>query len=341
MEKIQPDKEIREYLCMFLASTLKGYNTDELFHIFTGTGSNGKSILTQLHKECLGDYCTTISVAFLTTKRGSSSVANPEIARTAGVRSVIFQEPEQNSTLNSSKIKEIAGNDTLLCRGLYKEFEEMNPMWSCIMCCNDLPDISQADAATFRRITVIPFESKFVHKPKEPNEFKRDDDILEKLLTVECKEMYISYLIKIFNEKYKKHRLQNRPAKITEQTDSYKGDCDIYYDFIVLQLDEDHENKMEVSEIFQYFKYWYKDICPDTKCPTKKSFKQYLVSNYGKLMIKNKHRYYWKFKIKDQTSIKMDKEDFSDYTETEESTINLTEDYKKNNSDKSIFNLSK
>ena len=43
---------MREYLLLLLSSYLQGHTSDEKFHIWTGTGANGKSKIVELFESC-------------------------------------------------------------------------------------------------------------------------------------------------------------------------------------------------------------------------------------------------------------------------------------------------
>ena len=78
-----------------LASTLIGINHDQTFNIYTGSGSNGKSILVNLMEEILGDYKGTVPLQLITDKRSCIGRASPEVAQLVGIRYAVIQEPSK------------------------------------------------------------------------------------------------------------------------------------------------------------------------------------------------------------------------------------------------------
>lgn len=86
IKKIFPDKKIRRYVMKFLATTLIGINKEERFHIFCGSGSNGKSKLMELLSLAMGEYYMTGTVSYLTGKRQQSNQATPEMIESKGKR---------------------------------------------------------------------------------------------------------------------------------------------------------------------------------------------------------------------------------------------------------------
>jgi len=112
---------------ILFSSFLQGTNPEELFHIFTGVGGNGKSKLIELFEMAMGEYTFKFPITLLTQKRASSGAANPEIARTKGRRFGIFQEPDEGERINVGLMKELTGGDSILCRALYAEPFEFKP----------------------------------------------------------------------------------------------------------------------------------------------------------------------------------------------------------------------
>ena len=68
IDKILPKEEMKTYLLKLFASFLSGHIKDEKFHIFTGTGANGKSKIIELFQSSFGDYCGQFNVSLLTQK---------------------------------------------------------------------------------------------------------------------------------------------------------------------------------------------------------------------------------------------------------------------------------
>ena len=71
-------------------------------------------------------------------------------------------------------MKEYTGGDKIKARGLHKDPIEFKPQFKLVLLCNELPKVPPNDEATWRRMEVVEFKSKFVDKPKEPHEFARD-----------------------------------------------------------------------------------------------------------------------------------------------------------------------
>ena len=296
LRTIQPDDELYEYLLTSLASYIDGQIADEKLIIWTGTGSNGKSLLVSFFEEAFGDYCTKLPTSLLTRKRGASSAASPEVAKTLGKRFAVLQEPEQDDKINVGLMKEITGGDKIEARELYKNPVIFKPQFKLLLTCNDLPTIPSNDGGTWRRLRVLPFKSKFVDNPdpKDPlHQFKKDPLLCEKLNKDNIKEAFMSLLIHYYNTKYKKGGLVE-PEEVVKYTKEYQKVSDKYSDFIdehIIDIDKTNDNpqeknvKTKLCNIYCLFKEWYGDALPGEKAPPKKEFKEYFVQRYGKPLV--------------------------------------------------------
>ena len=118
---IQPNEHIRRYLLKFLASSLDGHQTDQIFQFWTGTGANGKGRIIKLHEISFGDYAKSLGESILTQKRAQSSNASPDIVNLKGMRFISIQEPEDQGKIHAGLFKTLIGGDRISGRGLYKD----------------------------------------------------------------------------------------------------------------------------------------------------------------------------------------------------------------------------
>jgi len=274
MASILPDVDVKNYTLDLMASCLQGHIPDEKFHIWTGTGGNGKSLSINLLQQALGEYACTLPIAMLTGKRATATSANPELAKTKGKRFAVFQEPEKGDKIHVGHMKELtSNNDKISARSLFKEPVEFFPQFKLLLTCNDKPEIDANDGGTWRRLRVVPFEMKFVDNPKEPNERKINRKIKEELPF--WKDALMSILIKRFAN-YKKNGL-TEPSKVTDFTAEYQKDSDAYFEFIqtYLQKSDDMNDSLHVKNLFAIFKFWYKDES-NKASPSGKEFRKQL-----------------------------------------------------------------
>lgn len=234
-DQIQPNPEVREYLLRLLASFLHGSIREERFHVWTGTGSNGKSITVELFEKALGDYCCKLPVSLLTQKRAASNAATSEIARCKGRRFACLQEPGNDEVLNVGLMKELTGGDRIMARALYREPFEFKPMMKMVLTANNLPEVRSDDGGTWRRIRVIGFDSQFVEHPDadQPNEFQLDNTLSQKL--GDWAPHFFALLIEYF--KIYMRSGNSEPLAVLSVTRQYRQNNDVVQMFIDHTLD--------------------------------------------------------------------------------------------------------
>ena len=185
--KVFPTESVRNYTLRFLSSCLSGEVREEKFYFWTGSGGNGKSKLVDLVEFALGEYSKSMDVSYLTTKRGSSSSASPELENIKKARFVWMSEPEKQDVIYGGKLKLMTGGDKMTSRGLFKGTEEFKPQFKIILMCNDLPKLSGNDGGIWRRLEVVQYISKFTDDPKpspaNPYQYLADEKLEKKLET--------------------------------------------------------------------------------------------------------------------------------------------------------------
>jgi P4 family phage/plasmid primase-like protien len=231
IKQVLPDKEVREYFIKHLATNLLGGNTAQKFHILTGSGSNGKSMIMNLMSKALGDYSCTVPISLFTQKRKGSGSAAPEVARLKGRRFVTMQEPDESIALNTGIMKEITSGEKMYARDLFKSGCEFEVQSKFHLACNDKPKINTTDGGTWRRLVVINFVSKFVPNPSAANEYPMDESIQFSVNSVEWATPFLNYMVHILKEGKGVRKLV-APAKVLEYTSDYRNENDGIAKFI-------------------------------------------------------------------------------------------------------------
>jgi putative DNA primase/helicase len=181
LQKIFPSIAVYDYMLKALAICLTGRNQSECFHILTGTGANGKSLLMDLCKKMLGDYFKTITVAYLTRDDNGKDCALPELVATRYARMLIASEPESRDRFQISFMKKITGNDEISCRGLYKTTIRFVAQFKLWILANDIPKFSKYDRGIERRTRCVHLPTRFVQHPTNENESKIDETLKSRI----------------------------------------------------------------------------------------------------------------------------------------------------------------
>jgi P4 family phage/plasmid primase-like protien len=305
IDKILPKEEMKTYLLKLFASFLSGHIKDEKFHIFTGTGANGKSKIIELFQSSFGDYCGQFNVSLLTQKRVKSNETNSELAQSKGKRFMVLQEPCENEKINTGFMKELTGGDTIVCRGLFKDPISFKPQAHMVLTCNHLPNIPSDDGGTWRRLRVIQYSSKFTDNPDPTNnkEFKIDTELSLKF--EDWKESFMSILIHYY-KKYLDEGIYE-PEEVLACTKEYQKDNDTIKNFIHERIEESEGAFMSQTELYTDFKYWYKDSGePMKNVPNKKNVVKYMTKELSNPTVNNGQNGWLNYQLVTVNMIDMD-----------------------------------
>ena len=282
LAQVFTNANVRNYMKNMFSCIIDGSIRQEKFYIFTGQGSNSKSLLLNMVQRAVGDYYCILPIALLTQKRTASNAAQSELERTKGRRCAVMQEPGDGEKMNIGLMKELSGGDRILTRGLFKEPIEFKPQFKMIMTCNELPEVPSDDGGTWRRIRVIEFTSRFVDKPdpSKQREFPIDPDITDKL------DRWADTFISMIIDHHKRLDPRNieEPLEVRIATEGYKKNNDIIGQFIVDRVvhDDTTTEKIQLTKFFTEFKGWaYHNVPKGKKLPDRTQMRAYLEKTFG------------------------------------------------------------
>lgn len=248
-----------------------GFELDQNHRYLTGDyfvhhNSNGKSLLLNLMKEVMGEaYCRKLPLAFLTDKRTKASSADPSLMDLEVARLAHYSESEKNEELNTSKVKEITGQESISGRNLYEKQKNFRPTCHHIITTNNDFDIKTTDNGTWRRVKKYTFKMQFKAKKDidTSNPYEKEEDInLAKELSynVHIKEAFLSILVKYYGKLQKEYGglLCDVPKPtIDKETEEYRNSQDVINrfinDFIIISSD----SEITLQELIDIYKQWY------------------------------------------------------------------------------------
>lgn len=285
LEKIFPDRSVRDYFLNISCEVFVGGNTNKIVQFWSGDGDNGKSVTQSLFEKMLGPYSIKLPTSLLVGKRTQSSSACPELVRAGnGVRMAMLQEPDQKDVINIGILKELSGNDSFFARGLYKEGSEIQPMFKLVLVCNEPPKLPYSDKATWNRIRVIPFESTFTDTPPatfeeqlEQKRFPKDKFFMKKI--PQMAEAFAWILLE-----HLKTRPSQRvePEKVKMATHNYQKKNDIFRQFIDENVVADDEKScVRLQQLYSRFKEWYREGFPQDRIPGKTEVRENMIKIWG------------------------------------------------------------
>lgn len=241
LEKVFPDKELRQYFIEWFADVLQGFNFRKEGNVFNESGNNAKTVVIKLIKTVLGSYTHTLPITILTGRKTQSSSATPEFTEHSKDRLLIAQETSKDDRINSGTWKEMTGGDEMYQRPLYKKGINIRPLFKLCVTCNFLPHLPSDDPASWDRVKLLPFESKFLEKgdpliPEtkekqyEKKIFERDEKFSEKI-----DRLKLPLMKKGIKEKFRIDKEGRRPLpkKVISATLKYQMKYDSILQFII------------------------------------------------------------------------------------------------------------
>ena len=297
--KLFPNERLRRYVWEYMGSLLLGTNQNQTFNIFTGIGSNGKSVLVKLLSMVLGDYKGTVPISLITQKRLGLGGTSSEVAQLKGLRFAVMNEPSKGDEINEGIMKELTGGDPIQARELYKSSITFTAMFKMACCTNTLFDIKSNDEGTWRRIRVVDFEARFIENPsKDPKdkEFKKDKTVDKKFII--WAPIFASKMIDIV---LKTNGKVEDCEEVLQASKQYRENQDYLAKFVSEKIrpwvyndnnPEKTENKISKTNIQNEFKEWWKREY-NTRCPKGQELVNYLNIKLGIY----KRRGWWGYEI--------------------------------------------
>jgi len=297
MSQLFPQQNLCSYMWSHLASCLIGIKKEHVFNIYRGSGSNGKSILTDLMSQALGDYKGTVPITLVTDKRSSIGGATPEIMQLKGVRYAVMQEPSKESVINEGIMKELTGGDPLLGRALYSDSEIFTPQFSLVVCTNALFEIKSNDDGTWRRMKLVDFLSKFItegesHTDDTKYVFPKDKGLKEKLPA--WATVFISMLVKKACETGGEVK---DCQEVVAASNKYRQSQDCISGFMADKIINEPNGYINKKILNDAFKEWFNVNYGNRKPPKLSEIVEVMEKKYGRLNSQNR----WKgIKLKEE-----------------------------------------
>jgi P4 family phage/plasmid primase-like protien len=283
MSQLFPDPGLNTYMWEHLGSTLIGENKNQCFNIYRGSGSNGKSILTDLMEKALGDYYGTVPVTLVTEKRPGIGGPTSELIQLKGVRYAVMQEPSKDARINEGMMKQLTGDSKLSGRALYHEQETFMIQFHLVVCTNSLFEINSNDDGTWRRIRICDFVSKFVDEdaPSLQNvvhQFPKDKHLKDKL--DDWAEIFIAMLVE---RAFANQGIVEKCEMVKESSNKYRQGQDHIAAFVEEKIGKKSGGFVQKSELCEQFKIWFQEEEGGArKAPKPTELYEYMEIKFGK-----------------------------------------------------------
>lgn len=158
LTEILPNRDVMLFVQRCVGMSLVGETLDHAFLFCYGTGANGKSTFLNTIYDLMGDYAYQAPDGMLLER--SKDGTKYELADLFGKRFVSTIEAGAGRRLDEPLIKALTGADRLTAQRKYKDPFSFHPTYTLWLAANHKPRIKGQDEGIWRRIYLIPFETK-------------------------------------------------------------------------------------------------------------------------------------------------------------------------------------
>ena len=261
--QVMPSQIEREFLRVVLGYLLTGDMDARKFFIWYGDGSNGKSAMMRMIKTILGSlYHQTSKGIFMKGSQEKVEGPSPDKVALIGVRCATYSEGESadNIDINESFLKMVSGKDEINARALFRAPLTFFPVCKLNLLTNYKPDVN-GDKSMRERMIYIFLDASFVDNPdpNKPNEFKRDDELIDMLCTTYISEIF-TWMLQGSIEYYKTKTII-MPESFQKRTNAFFEQQDSITSFFNNKLIITSNNKdyIKRSDLFEEYKKFSND----------------------------------------------------------------------------------
>lgn len=261
----EDEMDVFEFLMFYLASSLDGHPKESVIFILTGCGANGKSFLIEFVRATLGSaYVRKLPIQFLLDSRTKATGADPAMMELKNSRLVYYSETNQNEKLNTAKLKEITGQETISSRNLYGSQQNFKPNCNHLVTTNHGFTIETTEHATWRRILTVSFKMVFLEKLKNESKYERqgDPNIIRNFSNnPRNREALLSILVHYRERLYKEYNgnlLRVPKPTIDKETNEYRNKEDLFNRFLDERTYISPNTIMNMDEISSLYRSWYR-----------------------------------------------------------------------------------
>lgn len=171
LRRVLPDDDVRLFVQRLAGLALIGEQLEHVLPIAIGGGANGKSTLTKVLADVLGDYSIVASRdVLLAMKHDTHPTAKADLFRKRFAHS---GELPPSAKLDEAQVKELTGGDRIKARRMREDHWEFDPSHLLWLHANHRPTIEGTDDGIWRRVLLIPFDVQVPPEERDPNLARR------------------------------------------------------------------------------------------------------------------------------------------------------------------------
>ena len=274
------DPAVPEYLLRIYATCLYGRNKFEEFYVLTGSGRNGKGVISDLIKNVFGEYYHAIDNSLITKKSDKKDAPCPALVDSRSKRILMATEPESTDSLQVGLIKMLTGGDDVCARALYsKDIVKFVAQFKPFLQVNVIPALNKIDKAIMKRLKIIEFPHVYVPADEVSQPYHRvvDPDIKE----THCKSpAWRDEFMLMLMEKWAEVRIMKSlptPQSVKDRNEEYQCDNNPVMEWLNECYELTRQQGDRVSGLYEAYNRYRKEQGKDTMAPV--LFKQAMKFN--------------------------------------------------------------
>jgi putative DNA primase/helicase len=253
-----PD-DVLDWFQSRMGQAITGYLvTDDRILIMQGGGANGKGTVMEAALATIGDYGLKVSPRALS---GNLDSIPTELADFKGARIAWLDELPEKDQLAITRVKQLAGSNTLTARRMRQDSFTFETTHSLIISTNYPPAIVETDTGTWRRFWLMHWPFYYVLHPED---IKSENDKLGDLLLrerlrrdVAAREACLAWLVEGAVRYYQDLEFFERaPKRIEDDTREWRMNSDLILGYASECLMFDRNSVVLSSELLEDFNNW-------------------------------------------------------------------------------------
>lgn len=246
LARVLPDDGVRSFVQRCCGLALVGQQLEHLLIICLGGGANGKSTMTRVVADVLGEYAIVAARdVLLALKHDAHPTAKADLFRRRFAHS---GELPPAAKLDEAQVKELTGGDRIKARRMREDHWEFDPSHLLWLHANHRPTIEGTDDGIWRRLVLIPFAVQIPATERDPH-------LARRIVDTEAAGVLRWMLDGLAD--YRTHGL-GIPDAVSAATTSYRTESDTVAAFIVdagLVFDDRYE--LAATELLQVHAEWW------------------------------------------------------------------------------------
>lgn len=241
------DSDMIRYFQRMLGHILTGSVREEKLFFWMGKARSGKSLLSNVVVELMGDYAiTTSSETFAARRDGGGNQARDDVARMSGARLISANETSAAQFFDDALIKSLVSTERITARFSYGRPFEFLPTAKIILRGNNQPGVRDASDGFWRRMDVIEFEHQVEESRVVP-------DLHLRIIGTELPGILNWALAGCLE--WQRIGLAT-PAKVRAAGHQYREDTDVVGQWIEESTTRCTECRTPATELYNNYKQW-------------------------------------------------------------------------------------